>query len=104
MILSDSKKTLRDFLRFKGEDDGFSDYDYDEEYGTEDEEDEEGDESDEANDEDQDWESEAPRERQMTTPSASRRIFFRIRGCEYDDYDPSPNPGYLDFPNDGAGH
>ncbi|KAF4460974.1 hypothetical protein FALBO_12234 [Fusarium albosuccineum] len=96
MILSDSKRKLRDFLRDEGEDDEYSDCDYDGEYGTEDKEDNESD-----DDDDKDGESGPPRKRQKTTPSASRRVFFRIRGCEAGEYYSDPSPGYLDFSKDG---
>ncbi|EEU34561.1 uncharacterized protein NECHADRAFT_88869 [Fusarium vanettenii 77-13-4] len=102
MILSDSKRKLRDLLRSEGETDEFSDRDYDGEYGTEDDEDEEDDEDDESDiADDEDWESDPPRKRQKTTPSASRRIFFRTPGCDAGEYYSDPQPGYLDFSNDG---
>ncbi|KAF5009870.1 hypothetical protein FDECE_3943 [Fusarium decemcellulare] len=118
MILSDSKRKLRNFLRARHESDGYSDFDYDGEEGSGYEEDEEDDESDEIDDDgdheedddrvetdhdddDEDWESVPPRKRQKITQPASRRVFFRIRGWESGEYYSDPSPGYLDFSNDG---
>ncbi|RTE72498.1 hypothetical protein BHE90_013096 [Fusarium euwallaceae] len=103
MILSDSKRKLRDLLRSQGESDEFSDGDYDGEYGTEDEEDDEDDEDEEDEDEDdEDWESDPSPKRQKTTPpSTSRRLFFRTRGSDAGEYYFDPKPGYLDFSDDG---
>ncbi|KAI8648065.1 hypothetical protein NCS56_01538000 [Fusarium sp. Ph1] len=88
MILSDFRRKLRDLPRPQDETDEFSDCDYDGEYGTKDEEDDETDETDDADDED--WESDPPRKHHKATPSASRRIFFRTRGCDAGEYCPDP--------------